>query len=130
MLSEHDKEMGMSDTAYYSEAMRGAFPRGRYGGSKAAIYAAFRFISPKVNKKFTERRARAIWEGTALRIDAEEAMAIKRAEIEEARREYRELQNRLACLEAGLAVADEAFHGPALDAYRAMARGLGKHHRT
>lgn len=110
MLSKSTKDLSVSDTAYHSDLIREAFPRNRYGGAKSAIYAAYRYISPKVTKKFTERRARAIWEGTARRIDAEEADVLKRAQIEEARREQRELRERLARLDTALAVADEDFH--------------------
>lgn len=99
----------MSDTAFYSEKMRSSFPKTRYGGSKAAIYAAYRFISPKVTKVFTERRARSIWEGQARRIDAEEAAIIRLAEIEEAKREQLELRARLARVDEALAMADAEF---------------------
>lgn len=109
VLSENDKSTSMSDTAFYSEMMRSSFPKNRYGGSKAAIYAAYRFISPRVTKAFTERRARSIWEGRARRIDAEEAATIRLAEIEEAKREQQELRARLARLDEALAVADAEF---------------------
>lgn len=126
VLSSKDKDVGMSDTAFYSGVMREAYPVPcRYGSVKAAINEAVKFIGPKVTKPFTHRRARSIWEGTARRIDAEEASALHQAEIEETRREYRELQGRLASLETSLALADEAFFGPSLAAYRALADGLG-----
>lgn len=125
MLGSRDKEPGMSDTDYHCWMIREAFPRQRYGGTKGAIYAAFRFIAPKVTKQFTERRARSIWEGTARRIDAEESAAIRLAKIEEARREQRELRERLSSLDAALAVLDEEFHGPAREAIRAQMRGQG-----
>lgn len=130
MLSEHDRDAGMSDTAYYSGALREAFPRDRHGAAKSAIYAAYRYIAPKVRKQFTERRARSIWEGTAARIDAEEARVIEQAKIEEARREYQELRTRLARMEASLAVVDEAFFGPQMDAYRSASASLGRLDRT
>lgn len=126
MLSLNDKDKSVSDTVYHSGVIREAFPRERYGAAKTAIYAAYRYIAPKVTKRFTERRARAIWEGTARRIDAEEAAVLKRAQIEEARREYSQLQSRLRSLEASLAVADEAFFGPQMDAYRSLADGMGR----
>lgn len=94
MLSQQDKDVGMSDAVFYSAEFRDAFPARRYGGAKAAIWAGYRFIAPKVRKEFTERRARSIWEGTARRIDAEEAAIIRKAKIEEARREQRELRER------------------------------------
>lgn len=116
MLSESDKDSGMSDTAFYREEMRLAFPANRYGGAKSAIYAAYRFIKPKVRKDFTERRARAIWEGAARRIDAEEAEAIRLAKIEEMRRERNEIRGRLARLETALAGMDTASVGSSVDA--------------
>ena len=111
MLGLSDKDKSVSDTAYHSGLIREAFPKERHGGAKASIYAAYRYIAPKVAKQFTERRARAIWEGTARRIDAEESAVIRRAQIEEARREQQELRERLVRLDAALAVADEEFHG-------------------
>lgn len=123
MLSERDKSKSMSDTTYYSEMFRGAFPKQRHGGAKAAIYAGFRFIAPRVTKTFTERRARAIWEGTARRINAEEAAAMRLAEIEEAKREQQELRARLAWLDEALAVADEEFHG---ETRKAMQSQMGR----
>ena len=116
----------MSDTVFYQGVLRETFPTARHGSVKAALNAAHRFIAPRVSKHFTHRRARSIWEGTARRIDAEEADALKRAQIEEARREYRELTQRLASLEAALAVADEAFFGPQMDAYRGAAAPMGR----
>jgi hypothetical protein len=125
VLGKRDRKTGMSDTAFYQGMMRDAFPARRYGSAKAALYEAHRFISRRVSKDFTPRRARSIWEGTAARIDAEEADALRAAEIEGARREYKELQDRLAFLETSLAMADEAFHGPKMATHRAFARGLG-----
>lgn len=130
MQSEYDKDLGMSDTLAYRDTLREAFPVSRHGAAKASIYAAFRYISPKVRKQFTERRARSIWEGTAARIDAEEARVIEQAKIEETRREYQELRARLARMETALAVADEAFFGPQMDAYRSASAPMGRVDRT
>jgi hypothetical protein len=126
LLSEHNKSAVMSDTSIYSVEMRDAFPKARYGGAKAAVYAAYRFISPRVKKIFTERRARSIWEGAARRIDAEEAAVIRLAKIEENRREYQEIKQRLHSLEAALAAADEAMPGPSLDACGPLANVMGR----
>lgn len=115
----------MSDTAYYSGVMRGAYPvPRRYSTVKAALNEAVRFIAPKVSKEFSHRRARAIWEGKARRIDAEEADALRLAEIEESRREQRELRQRLARLDAALAVADEDFHSETRAAMQQQMGGL------
>ncbi len=131
MLSTSDKESGVSDTVFHSGVIREAFPRERYGGAKSAIYAAYRYIAPKVTKQFTERRARAIWEGTARRIDAEEAAVLRRAQIEEAKREQQELRERLVRLDAALAVVDEEFHGETRTFLRSQVGGFrGMDHRT
>src|SRR5688572_17214193 len=124
MLGQSDKDKSVSDTAYHSDLIREAFPKTRHGGAKPAIFAAYRYIAPKVTKKFTERRARAIWEGTARRIDAEEANALRLAQIEEARREQYELRQRLARLDTALAMVDEEFHRETSAILRAQVGGL------
>jgi hypothetical protein len=130
VLSKSDKSASMSDTAYHMNLMREAFPRQRHGGAKAAIYAAFRYVAPKVQKPFTERRARSIWEGTARRIDAEESTVLRRAALEEARREQAELRDRLSRLDTALAAVDPDFHGLQMEAYREAASGLGRGNST
>jgi len=129
--SRKDKDYSMSDTAYYSGIMREAYPvPRRYSTVKGALNEAVRFIAPKVSKDFSHRRARAIWEGRARRIDAEEAAALRLAEIEEGRREQRELRQRLARLDAALAVADEAFHCETRTAMQSQMGGLRGMDRT
>lgn len=116
--SKRDRKM--SDVVFAQGMIREAFPKELYGGYKAAVYAAYRFISPRVGKRFTERRARAIWDGEARRIDMEEADALRAALIEEARNETHRLRARLASLDekiasfsagsAGAAVAQDRRH--------------------
>lgn len=103
MLSERDKNKSMSDTAFASELMREAFPKGRHGSVYSAQYAAFVYMRRALHKNMTFRRARAIWEGAAKRIDAEEAEALKRAKFEEAQREIQDLRRRISELDAELA---------------------------
>ena len=134
-LSERDRNLSVSDTAYsdpvyYGGMLKEAFPKVGYGGAKGAIYAAYRYIQPKVRKTFTERRARSIWEGKAARIDAEEADVIRRAQIEEARREHRELIARLERLEKDIAMADSLSAGEALASRRNPSRAMGKADRS
>jgi hypothetical protein len=106
-LEQHSKrQKGMSDTFSAQWMMREAFPRDLYGGYKAAVYAAYRFISPRVKKKFTPRRAAAIWNGEARRIDMEEAAALEEALIEEHQNETKRLRARLAALDAKIAAFD------------------------
>lgn len=115
----------MSDTAYYSGIIREAYPvPRRYSTVKGALNEAVRFIAPKVSKDFSHRRARAIWEGRARRIDAEEAAALRLAEIEEGRREQKELRQRLARLDEALAMVDQDFHCEARSALQSQMGGF------
>jgi len=93
----------MSDAFYAQNLLKEAFPESRYGSVKGAIFAAYRFVSPKVTKEVTPRRIRSIRDGTARRIDAEEMEALKAAIIEEAHREQQELRARLAALDKKVA---------------------------
>jgi hypothetical protein len=98
-----------TDVLEARDLLRGAFPLGRYGKLDNVFFEACKFINRFVQKEFTQRRARSIWEGTARRIDAEEMDALRRAAIEESKREQRELRARLAALDAELARIDEAL---------------------
>lgn len=104
-LSDRDK--AVSDVAYAQELIHRAFPARRYGKVEAALYEAYRFMKPRVEKRiereFTMRRVRTLHEGKARRVDGAELEALKAAQFEEARREYRELNARLAQLDAELA---------------------------
>lgn len=104
----------MSDVFCAQGMIREAFPKDLYGGYKAAVYAAYRYISPKVSKRFTERRARAIWDGEARRIDMEEADALRAALLEEAKNEKQRLRARLASLDEKIAAAEAIAHRQAL----------------
>lgn len=126
MLSDQDKSSGMSDTTFFQSVARETWPPQRFGSGKASLNAMHRFISPRVTKEFTHRRARSIWEGTAKRIDAEEAAAFRKAQIEEARREHQELKVRLARLDAALAAVDPDFFGPEMEARRGASSPMGR----
>lgn len=89
------------------DLFREAFSLRRYGKLDNAFYHAVRFISPKVEKDFTVRRARSIYEGTAKRIDSEEMDALREALIEEMRREHQETRDRLAALDKKIAALDQ-----------------------
>ena len=110
--SKRDRKM--SDAVLAQGLIREAFPKELYGGYKAAVYAAYRYISPRVSKRFTERRARAIWDGEARRIDMEEADALRAALIEEARNETVRLRARLASLDEKIAAAEASAHRQAM----------------
>ena len=115
----------MSDVALAQGMIRDAFPRDLYGGYKAAVYAAYRFISPRVSKQFTLRRAAAIWNGEARRIDMEEAAALQTALIEEAQNETRRLRARLAALDEKIASFSERTASEALAKNRRHSDHLG-----
>lgn len=133
----------MSDVVETQSLFDQAFPTWRYGSVKAAQNEAVRVISRLVMKEFTHRRARAISEGKARRIDGEEKDAFRiaaenerlrkireaKATLDEHRREQDELRSRLAALDARLSMVDEAFHGPQMEAYRAYTGELGRVHR-
>jgi BMFP domain-containing protein YqiC len=104
----------MSDAVFAQGLIREAFPKELYGGYKAAVYAAYRYMSPRVSKRFTERRARAIWDGEARRIDMEEADVLRSALIEEARNEKQRLRARLASLDEKIAAAEAVAHRQAV----------------
>ena len=109
------RNVNMNDATIAQGMIREAFPKDLHGGYKSAVYAAYRFISKRVKKRFTERRARAIWDGEARRIDMEEAEALRAALIEEAHNESQRLRARLAALDAKIAAFDEVTARKALE---------------
>lgn len=113
VLSERDKSESMSDAVYARDLIREAFPKERHGSVIAAQCAAFTTLRKAVTKELTLRRIRSIWEGKARRIDNEEAVALRRAKIEEARREQTLLRQRLSELDATLAALDSVLAGEA-----------------
>lgn len=139
MLGHDDKEKGkrptgvtkrrkkvMSSAIFEArDLFREAFSLRRYGKLDNAFYHAVRFISPKVQKEFTARRARSIHEGTARRIDSEEMDALREAVKEEARREQIELRTRLASLDAKIAAFDAATSRQAVAADRSGSDRMG-----
>lgn len=98
----------MSAVFEAQETFRGAWPLRRYGKLDNVFYQAVRFIAPRVQKEFTIRRARSIYEGTARRIDSEEMDALRAALVEESRVEQRELRARLAALDEKIAAFEKA----------------------
>lgn len=119
-LSKEDKDQ-MSDVAYAQSLLREAFPARKYGKVDAALYAAYRFmkplVEPRIDREFTMRRVRSLHEGSARRVDGAEMEALKRAQIEELRRERRDIIERLEILEKAIAVVDQ------VSAREAMAAG-------
>lgn len=137
MLGNDDKSLGyrpkedqrkatvMSPIAEAQIEIRAAFPLARYGKLENVFYEAVRFISPRVVKEFTPRRARSIWEGTARRIDSDEMDALRAAKYEEARREQQELRARLAALDKKIAAFDAASSSASVAADRQRESRVG-----
>lgn len=113
----------MSDVFQAQALLKTAFPPRRYGKLDNVFYEATRFVNKHVNKHFTLRRARSIWEGTARRIDSEEMEALRLAQIEETRREQRDLRARLAALDEMLANVDAALAGASVAGEGERVRG-------
>lgn len=127
-LSKSDK--AMSDPAYAQTLFLDAFPLKRYGKAAAAICEAYRIlkplVQPHIEREFTARRVRSLYEGAARRVDGAEIAALEFAKLEEARREQKELRERLARLDETIAVADEAVNREARPAmWKAMGRIRG-----
>ncbi|WP_234908356.1 hypothetical protein [Rhizobium rhizogenes] len=111
---EADRKKVMSPTLTAKILMRDAWPLRRYSKLDNVFYEAVRFISPRVTKSFTARRARSIWEGTARRIDSDEMDALRAALIEESKIEARELRAHLASLDQKIASFEAAAHRQAM----------------
>jgi len=129
VLSKDDKSTSMSDTAFMQNNLPEVFDPRRYGSVKAAQIAAYDFMKGRVSKELKLRRIRQLWEGKASRVDGEEKDALRHAQIEEARNEYKALCRRLEHLETFLAVADQARTGLALDESRRPQSELGRRYR-
>lgn len=122
-VSKEDKAMSTAtDPQTAQRILRDVWSPQKYGSVQAALYEAHRYISRRVQKEFTVRRARAIREGKARRIDAEELDVMRQAEIEDMRNEQKALRARLASLDEMLSRSDEAFHSETLAALREQAR--------
>lgn len=101
---------------------------------KAAINRAAKrvakFIPPHWSSRWHVGRAEDIWRQEARGVWAEEMDAIRRAAdakvAQEARNEFRELNAKIARLEAAMGISDEDFTRPQADAWRAS---LGPSHR-
>lgn len=85
----------MSDVTLANDLIREAYPTARYGNAKAAIWAAYRGLSLR-----SIRRARALYNGEAKRVDAHEMDALRRAAIEELARERNRALEKIRSLEA------------------------------
>ena len=101
-LSKTESPQGgpMNDATTASEYMRDAFPVSRYGNARAATWSAYQKL-----KLATERRAKAIWNGEARRIDAHEMDALKKAVLDELHLSREEALEKIGRLERELSHA-------------------------
>ena len=114
MVSKKDKRMSLCDTAEAQSDMHEAFGVRRYGSVKAAHNAAYEFMKPYSEGQRRElkfRRIRQLWEGKAAVVAGWEKDALRRAKIEEAKREQQELRERLSELDQALAILDQRQAG-------------------
>jgi hypothetical protein len=113
VLSKRDKSESMNDTAFVYEKLNGIYTVERFGSKKAAQNAAYDFLRKLIRERpLKMRRVRAFFEGRARLIRGEEKDAVRAAEIEESKREHRELCRRLSALDAKLAELGASFHEP------------------
>lgn len=120
-MSENWSERSeMSDVALAATLAHEIAPAGRTVGQQIAA------VARKLG--WSRSRTISIWYGEARRIDAREMDQLRAARdarrLQEASHEYRELRARIARLEAALAITDEAFHRPHVDALQQSMGGL------
>lgn len=94
-MGQTEEGAAMSDVTLASELIREAYPPNRHGNAKGAIWAAYRGL-----KLRSIRRARALYNGEAKRVDAHEMDALRRAAIEELARERTRALERIEAIEA------------------------------
>lgn len=106
-LSSEDRDV---TTAVEAQRLsQEAFPPHVYGNKGAAIYELYRFMARHIRQKpFTQRRARALYNGEVRRFDAEEKDVLLLAQIREARNEQARIRARLAALDQKIAAFDAA----------------------
>lgn len=105
------RENKMDDALRAQDLIKYAFPEKTHGNAEASQWAAYRKLRLR-----TLRRARAIWNGEAKRVDAWELDRLQEAELEQARKEYVGARNRIERLtqraNARRSHFDGAGHGP------------------
>lgn len=120
MSEKVSEKSEMSDCATASSLMQELAPTGT---AKERIGVA------ATRLRWSWSRAKDIWYGDARRIDAHEMdalrAAVRKREMKEASREYRELTARIERLETALAVVHPTLDRDALDAVLQAVRGPG-----
>lgn len=124
----------MSDVALAKSIIADTFDLERNGRSSviALAYEAVKEVERKLDaavlrlrpRQWTERRVRSIVDAEAVRIDHYEIDDLRKAAIEEARRELRRARERASRMAAYLATADEDFHRDEIERMGAFARGV------
>lgn len=128
-----DTEM-LSDAALAKSIIADTFDLEANGRGRviAMTYEAVKAVERRIDRTilslrpraWTERRVRAIVDEEVTRIDHYEIEDLRKASIEEARRELSRSRQRAARMAAYLAAADENFHGDEIERMGAFARGV------
>ena len=123
MSDKSSEQSEMSDAALAAQLLRGVVTVDAGATIKERIVKTSRALG------WVYSRTRDVWYEQARRIDAHEMDALRAAvrqrELEEAKREYRELDARLARLEAAVALANPTLDREALDLLQQEIRGPG-----
>lgn len=121
MLEKYSKsknrERNMSSVAEAQDLIRSLFPVSTYGKSEASIWAAYRALRLR-----TQRRAKALWYGEAAFIEAAEMDALR---LERAKQEARANATRLHQTAAFLRHQDADFHRDTIAALECAASRIG-----
>lgn len=133
MLEKHPKDSEMHDVALARSIIAETFDLERNGRSRvvALAFEALKDVERKIDgavlrlrpRQWTERRVRSIVDREAARIDHYEIDDLKKAAIEEARRELNRSCARAASMAAFLATQDADFHRDEVQRLGAFARG-------
>ncbi len=122
MSEKWSEKAEMSDVAFASKRIKEVVPRAHRPVKEWISVTAIRLRWPFM-------RTKGVWYGEARHIRAHEMadlLAAKNRKLNEARNEYQELKDRIARLETAVAVADEDFSRPFVDALRYARRGMDR----
>lgn len=125
----------MTDAHFASELIKETYPTSAVRNVQAAIGDAFEALKRRErklpaevlrerNRKWTERRVRALWFREARRVDHYEIQDLTAIAVEEARIERQRLKAREERLTAILAAADASEVGHATSAQSRSLRGM------
>ena len=136
VLHNSPKDSEMSDVAMPDAVLARNIIVDTFTGTRsrviAAAYEAVKTVERKLPpsvlarrpRAWTERRVRSIVDAEATRIDHYEIDDLRKAAIDEARKELQRSRERAARMAAYLAATDQDFHGDEIERMGAFARGV------